>query len=44
LANISRDSRNMTELSKLGWQSLVIWSCEINKIDTLEEKIKDFMG
>ncbi|WP_419594438.1 very short patch repair endonuclease [Thiolapillus sp.] len=43
--NRARDGRNLLELEKLGWRSLVIWECEISHGDTKEliEKIEDFL-
>ena len=31
--NIERDNRKINELEKLGWNVVVIWQCEISKID-----------
>lgn len=43
-ANMARDERNAAELSALGWQSLVIWQCEIADIPALSAKILTFLG
>ncbi|MBT1688107.1 very short patch repair endonuclease [Dawidia soli] len=41
--NRQRDSRVRSELKKLGWKSLVIWQCELKKMDVLERKLIRFM-
>jgi DNA mismatch endonuclease (patch repair protein) len=38
--NIERDSRKITELTELGWKTLVIWECEIKNLDNCVQKIK----
>ena len=40
-ANMERDIRNIEALKALGWETLVIWSCE--KKEQLEDKLKRFM-
>ena len=40
-ANMERDTRNMEALKALGWETLVVWTCE--KKDRLEDKLKGFM-
>ena len=30
-ANIKRDKSNQDDLAKLGWQSLVVWECDIKR-------------
>lgn len=43
--NKSRDDKNFDLLAKLGWKVIIIWQCEISKIDdkikTLNKLIKD---
>jgi DNA mismatch endonuclease (patch repair protein) len=46
-SNIIRDKKNILELKKTGWHTIVIWQCEINTIEKrhvklalLTEKIK----
>ena len=41
--NQERDRRNERELEKIGWDALVIWECEIQRLDILGEKIKFFL-
>lgn len=42
-ANRKRDERNLRELAKAGWSSLVIWECEIGDADALARRIKEFL-
>lgn len=44
--NIERDSHNIDELNKLGYDILIIWECEINKksISFLKEKLIVFIN
>jgi len=46
LNNIIRDNNNIKNLYFLGWQTLVIWQCEITKknIVKLENKIINFLN
>lgn len=41
--NKERDERNLVELRRLGWQTLVVWECELQKPELLE-KIQSFLG
>lgn len=42
-ANRLRDIANLAKLSNMGWQTLVIWECEIGE-SVLENKIKMFLN
>lgn len=44
-ANKKRDRSNLIKLKKLGWDYLIIWQCQINKLNTpaLNQKIFDFL-
>lgn len=42
-ANKERDARKLEELVSLGWQSLVIWECELTD-PGLRSRIKGFLG
>ena len=44
LKNQARDLRNRRELGRLGWESLVVWECEVKKPDRLANKIKRFLS
>jgi DNA mismatch endonuclease (patch repair protein) len=41
--NFLRDRRNMEALDSLGWQSLVVWTCELKDMRSLEFKLKEFL-
>lgn len=43
LANASRDKVNIESLEKMGMKVLVIWECEIEKKDVIENKIRKFL-
>ena len=39
--NVARDERVRNELLELGWGVLVIWECELGKVDALEHKFTE---
>lgn len=41
--NVSRDKANLAKLSKLGWQTLVIWECQTKDIEELEATLVAFL-
>lgn len=41
--NKARDIRNQKELVCQGWKILVIWQCELKKIELVKERIIDFL-
>lgn len=41
--NKRRDRRITRELRRNGWAVLVIWQCELKKIDKLKQKILEFL-
>lgn len=41
--NRRRDKKNLEELNKMGWNSLVIWECELKDMERLEERIRSFL-
>ncbi|WP_338031172.1 very short patch repair endonuclease [Cupriavidus oxalaticus] len=43
-ANVQRDQRVLLELANLGWESLVIWECELRDVASLRNRIVDFLG
>lgn len=43
-ANMKRDTRNIEALKEMGWQILVVWTCEAGSKSLLEEKLKGFMN
>lgn len=42
-ANVARDARALDNLKKQGWRTLVIWQCEIDKIDTVLSDVEKFL-
>lgn len=41
--NRERDLRNIVELERLGWSVLSVWECEMQNLDLVERKIKEFL-
>jgi DNA mismatch endonuclease (patch repair protein) len=41
--NVERDARKMAALRGLGWEPLVVWSCEIRDEKALEQKLVLFL-
>ncbi len=41
--NVSRDSKNIDDLNKSGWDVLVIWACEINNLELLGVKLHSYL-
>lgn len=41
--NIRRDKKNIEELNNRGWESLILWTCEIKDIKRLKQKLADFL-
>jgi DNA mismatch endonuclease (patch repair protein) len=42
--NAKRDEKVRRRLRGLGWQSLVIWECQVKNKTALERKIRRFLG
>jgi len=43
-ANKKRDENNIKQLNRDGWDSMVIWECDLRKIDELGARVKDFLS
>lgn len=43
-ANVDRDARVQAQLEEMGWQTLVIWECQLKKPDALVARLKEFFG
>jgi DNA mismatch endonuclease (patch repair protein) len=41
--NRDRDGRHQTELEALGWQSMVVWECELRHREQLQNKLRAFL-
>ncbi len=43
-SNVERDQRNERVLADDGWRVFVAWECEIEKDETLVERLMEFLG
>jgi len=43
-ANTKRDRKHQRELIAAGWQSLVVWECEVEGQTGLETRLRKFLG
>ena len=43
-SNVERDQRNERVLADDGWRVFVAWECEIEKDETLVERLTEFLG
>lgn len=41
--NVMRDNKNLRDLAERGWGTMVVWQCEAEKLDTLAERLTDFL-
>lgn len=41
--NVIRDSKNIIDLKKLGWDVFVVWTCEIKNLQLLAENINEYL-
>ncbi len=41
--NMQRDEKNLLAYKADGWESLVIWECEMKDIDILKDKIRELL-
>ncbi len=41
--NIERDKQSFNDLSGLGWRILIVWSCEVNDMDKVRNKLLSFL-
>ena len=41
--NVVRDADNQDRLRELGWDSLVIWECEVRAGEGIEDRIREFL-
>lgn len=42
--NIERDAKNLSELEKKGWQSLVVWECQVCDLDELAQRLRVYLN
>lgn len=43
LRNRERDAKALIGLRELGWQTIVVWQCELKDVGKLESKLRDNM-
>lgn len=43
-SNKERDKKQIMQLKKLGWKVCVVWQCEIEFTEELQQKLKEFIG
>lgn len=43
-ANRARDERNLKELAALGWETYVVWQCELKDMDEVVTRLGNFLG
>lgn len=41
--NLERDRRALSDLKRLGWESLVVWECETYRGDALQDRLVDYL-
>lgn len=42
--NVVRDRRALTDLDELGWETLVVWECEVADLPALTERLVAFLS
>lgn len=42
--NRDRDAKNLAALNRLGWETLIIWECEIKEPVAVKRRIADFLA
>lgn len=43
LSNRERDQVTLRALGEIGWNSLVVWECQLREVDDLKERIRSFL-
>jgi DNA mismatch endonuclease (patch repair protein) len=38
--NVRRDARNYTQLTEMGWRTVILWQCELGRPGTIERAMK----
>lgn len=41
--NVERDRASVEELSRKGWQSLIVWECELKDVDVVQQRLLNFL-
>jgi len=42
--NKERDNRVLTELHDIGWDSMVVWQCELRDLDAAIHRVEDYLS
>ncbi|WP_241494473.1 very short patch repair endonuclease [Pseudomonas asplenii] len=42
--NKMRDKCNLRELHNAGWETMIVWECELKDVQTLEKKLLEFLS
>lgn len=42
--NRARDAEHAGQLRDLGWDSLVVWECELKNMEAVKSRLRDFLG
>jgi DNA mismatch endonuclease (patch repair protein) len=42
--NVARDAHVMSELKAAGWRALVVWECELNNQQRVEQRVRKFLN
>jgi DNA mismatch endonuclease (patch repair protein) len=42
--NVRRDGRQLRELAKMGWRTMVLWQCEDPTTPQVRKRLKTFLG
>ena len=42
-ANVDRDIKAQKELKSMGWRILIIWECELAEVDSVINKLEDYL-
>lgn len=40
---VQRDAGHLKEIKRMGWRALVIWECNLRKLDRVERRIRRFL-
>jgi DNA mismatch endonuclease (patch repair protein) len=43
-SNVERDNKVRKQLEEKGWKNLIIWECELLDIESVKNKLKDYLS
>ncbi|QNI30830.1 DNA mismatch endonuclease Vsr [Alloacidobacterium dinghuense] len=43
-SNVERDRKHQAELTRLGWETLVVWECQLKDSGAVVDQVKRFLG